>query len=143
VQAIAIWRRFPSQIAADLQRVYHRHIREWHEGVMSSREFLELLGELDDDSRYQRARCGFPYGVMDWSPQEYAMADLVRQATLARYDGAPAEAERPDLSGLLSPVQHAVKAAADAAEDAEYTAAYDRNMAEMEGRATRPDDDGW
>lgn len=56
LEAIKLWRLFPSQIASDLQIHCHgRHIREWHQGEMSSRELLELLDGLPESSRFKEA----------------------------------------------------------------------------------------
>lgn len=56
LEAIKLWRLFPSQIASDLRRYYPGcHIRDWHQGAMSSRELLELLAELPETSRFKEA----------------------------------------------------------------------------------------
>lgn len=56
LEAIKLWRLFPNQIASDLQIHCHgRHIREWHQGRMSSRELLELLDGLPETSKFKEA----------------------------------------------------------------------------------------
>lgn len=58
LEALRLWRLFPSQIASNLQLHYHgRHIREWHrrDFTMSSRELLELLAELPETSTFKEA----------------------------------------------------------------------------------------
>lgn len=57
VEALRIWRRFPRQIASDLQLHYRRHIREWLGCVftMSSLELLELLDGLPETSKFKEA----------------------------------------------------------------------------------------
>lgn len=55
LEAIKLWRLFPNQIASDLQAHYRRHIREWHQGQMSSRELLELLDGLPETSKFKEA----------------------------------------------------------------------------------------
>ncbi|GAB5002427.1 MULTISPECIES: hypothetical protein [Mycobacterium] len=56
LEAIKLWRLFPTQIASDLRRYYPGcHIRDWHQGRMSSRELLELLAELPETSRFKEA----------------------------------------------------------------------------------------
>lgn len=55
LEAIKLWRLFPTQIASDLQAHYGRHIREWHQGGMSSRELLELLAGLPETSTFKEA----------------------------------------------------------------------------------------
>lgn len=43
MEAQAIWRLYPRQIASDLSRFHHRRIADWHQGTMSSYELLELI----------------------------------------------------------------------------------------------------
>ena len=47
--AFVRWAAYPRQIACGLQE-YGRHIREWHQGEMSSYELLELTDGLPPDS---------------------------------------------------------------------------------------------
>jgi hypothetical protein len=56
--AAALWARYPTEIEFDLSHEHHRHIREWHQGQMSSRELLVLIVNQpeDGDSAYQRER---------------------------------------------------------------------------------------
>lgn len=56
LEAIKLWRWWPNRIASDLRRYYPGcHIREWHQGRMSSRELLELLDGLPETSRFKEA----------------------------------------------------------------------------------------
>lgn len=56
VEALKLWRLFPTQIESDLQINCHgRRISEWHRGTMSSRELLTLLDGLPDDSKFKEA----------------------------------------------------------------------------------------
>lgn len=100
---MARWSRFPKQIAAGLRAHYHgAHIRQWHTGEMSSRELLELLDGMPEESEYKRALDGYPFGVeRDWTRAEYLAARSVAEAAAAR-GGAF------DPTGLVSPVEQAV-----------------------------------
>lgn len=53
--ALWIWRQFPRQIASDLSQYHHRRIAEWHDGTMSSYEFLELVDHLPDRGAFRTA----------------------------------------------------------------------------------------
>lgn len=77
--AVELWSRYPTEIESDLSRFHHRHIREWHQGQMSSREFIVLVVYLPDDSEYQKARRDG-----DWSEMEYMAAAAANR--LARED---------------------------------------------------------
>src|SRR5512139_1333868 len=55
MEAQAIWVRWPRQIASDLSRFHHRRIADWHQGVMSSYELLELLEYPPEDGALARA----------------------------------------------------------------------------------------
>lgn len=55
VEALAVWRRYPRQIAADLSRYHHRRIADWHRGVMSSYELLELLEFMPEEGALAKA----------------------------------------------------------------------------------------
>lgn len=70
---------------------------------MSSREFLVLLDELPDRSRYKGALRGFRYGVpYEWSQEEYMQSWAVRELvklTGSNFDGlhSPAEQRAIDI----------------------------------------------
>lgn len=54
LEAIQIWKLYPKQIESGIQAEYPgRHIREWHQGSMSSREFLVLIEGLSADSWFK------------------------------------------------------------------------------------------
>jgi hypothetical protein len=55
VEAILVWRQFPTQIESDLQIYCKRKIVEWHRRSLSSRELLVLLAGLPDVSKYKEA----------------------------------------------------------------------------------------
>jgi hypothetical protein len=56
VEALLLWRRFPTQIEADLRIHCHGlRIADWHQGRMSSRELLVLVHGLPDTSKYKEA----------------------------------------------------------------------------------------
>ncbi|OMC35497.1 hypothetical protein A5742_12570 [Mycolicibacterium fortuitum] len=52
-EAIEAWSRYPEQIEAGIPHYPGRHIREWHQGQMSSRELLVLLKGLPADSWFK------------------------------------------------------------------------------------------
>lgn len=55
MQALWIWRQFPKQIASDLSQYHHRRIAEWHSGMMSSYELLELLEFMPERGAFKTA----------------------------------------------------------------------------------------
>lgn len=92
--AVELWSRYPLEIQADLSRFHQRHIREWHQGQMSSFEFLTLvLYGLPDDSEYQKARRNG-----DWTDMEYIVATIANR--LAAQSGQ-------EYEPFLSPAQRA------------------------------------
>ena len=53
---MALWIRYPKQIATGLRSEYPgAHIRQWLQGEMSSREFLELVEGLSAESWFKQA----------------------------------------------------------------------------------------
>lgn len=54
-EAIALWCRFPGEIASDLRQFHGIRIADWHHGDMLSYELLELCEFMDDDGRYKTA----------------------------------------------------------------------------------------
>ena len=55
MEALKLWRLFPTQIRGGLSLYHHRSIGEWHRGEMSSGELLDLLDELPEDSKFKEA----------------------------------------------------------------------------------------
>lgn len=55
MQALWIWRQFPKQVASDLSQYHHRRIAEWHTGIMSSYELLELMEFLPERGAFKTA----------------------------------------------------------------------------------------
>jgi hypothetical protein len=55
LEALNVWRLFPTQIESGLTLYTTRHIREWHQGLMSSRELLGILAELPSKSKFKEA----------------------------------------------------------------------------------------
>lgn len=52
--ALAFLKRYPKQIESGLAAEYPgRHIREWHQGRMSSRELLTLIEGMSPDSWFK------------------------------------------------------------------------------------------
>lgn len=79
--AQTVWRRWPRQIASDLQRFFHRRIADWHQGRMSSYELLELFGVsvIDDpDTRTRTIR-------VDFAPDDGALAKALRGGELPEW----------------------------------------------------------
>lgn len=53
-EAVNAFRAYPQEIEADIQAHYPgRHIREWHQGTMSSRELLNLIAGLPFESWFK------------------------------------------------------------------------------------------
>lgn len=76
-----VWRRWPRQIASDLQRFFRRRIAEWHSGEMSSYELLELFGVsvIDDpDTKTRTIR-------VDFAPDDGALATALRGGELPEW----------------------------------------------------------
>ena len=76
-----VWRRWPRQIASDLQRFFHRRIADWHSGEMSSHELLELFGVsvIDDpDTKIRTIR-------VDFAPDDGALAAELRGGELPEW----------------------------------------------------------
>lgn len=86
-------RRFPTKIAADLQRQYRRHIREWYRGEMSSRELVSDLLENLVDPSVCRSDPGWPLGVdQPWPESLRIAAEMHKELSLLRasyYAGGP------------------------------------------------------
>lgn len=55
LSALWLWRQFPRQIASDLSQFHHRRIAEWHSGLMSSYELLELLEYMPERGDFKKA----------------------------------------------------------------------------------------
>lgn len=54
MDALALWVRYPKQIATGLRSEYPGvHIKQWLRGEMSSREFLELVEGLSGESWFK------------------------------------------------------------------------------------------
>lgn len=56
MEALQLWVRYPKQTATGLRNEYPgAHIRQWHQGEMSSREFLELIEGLSPESWFKQS----------------------------------------------------------------------------------------
>lgn len=110
---------YPTEIAFDLSAVHHRHIREWHRGVMSSRELMELIEHLPDRSAYKTARRGG-----DWTTDQYVQARIGLEVAYSRADGSD---YMPDIEMFKSPIQLHMKHAIDTY----MTDAHQRNLDQM------------
>ena len=76
-----VWRRWPRQIASDLARFFHRRIADWHQGLMSSYELLELFGisiEEDAEEMVRTIR-------VDFAPEDGALAAALRGGELPEW----------------------------------------------------------
>jgi hypothetical protein len=89
LEAISLWRHFPTQIESDLKAYYPGcNIGQWHRGEMSSRELIVLIADLPDRSRFKGAVRGRPYDLdYDWAPEEYRAAAVARQQAPLNKDG--------------------------------------------------------
>lgn len=76
-----VWRRWPRQIASDLQRFFHRRIADWHQGRMSSYELLELFGISIDDDPVEKVRTI----RVDFAPEHGALAAALRGGELPEW----------------------------------------------------------
>lgn len=100
----------PRQIASDLRRFFHTHIRDWHQGDLSSRELLELFGasikatpdtgDVDPECWVLVRKTGqllwCRYGdlalkgtreiVIDWAPENGAVDRTVREGGYNRVE---------------------------------------------------------
>ena len=76
-----VWRRWPRQIASDLQRFFGRRIADWHSGEMSSYELLELFGVsvIDDPATETRTI------RVDFAPDNGALAAALRGGELPEW----------------------------------------------------------
>lgn len=71
---------------------------------MSSREFLTLLSELPEASRYKGALRGMPYVEYEWSAAEYREARIAKQLiALSPPEADPAAG--PYRAALFSPLE--------------------------------------
>lgn len=104
--ALMHWRSFPTEIASDLSTFHRRHIREWHQGSMTSRELVDdILPFLPDRSAYKTAmRRG------DWTDDQYRQARIGQEIAYSRADNSD---YMPDTDIFLSPLQLHMKHAVD------------------------------
>lgn len=82
-EAVALWRRFPGEIASDLSQFHQLRIRDWHRypdgGDLSSYELIELCEFMDDDGRYKKAlRKG------EWSDRDAAIFGTANEVAVLR-----------------------------------------------------------
>lgn len=83
-----MWRLWPRQIASDLRRFWHVRIADWHRGILSSFEFLEMLGaSIRDDPKTETRLIR-----VDFAPEDGAIADAMRGG------------ERPEWKRMLAQV---------------------------------------
>jgi hypothetical protein len=119
LEATAIWLLAPTAIEADFRREYHgARLKHWLTGEMSSREFLVLVRELKDTSRF-KSIAPPPFGRDgDWPEDVKIAAKTHEELALYRaskYVGGPNEYV-PRV--FISPPERAA-AAAEVAEERE------------------------
>lgn len=82
-EAVALWRRFPGEIASDLSRYHRLRIADWHQGRMLSFELLELCRFMDDEGEYKKA-LRFAITGSPWSERAYADFAAANEAAVLR-----------------------------------------------------------
>lgn len=102
--AVAAWRWYSRELDADFARFYHRDIRDWYVGDMSSRQFLNLIDGLPEHSLFKTwaVRGG------DWTENQYLQARLINEVALSRADG---KGYAPHL--VKSPMEYAAEQATE------------------------------
>lgn len=82
--AQALWRLYPSEIAADLRREYGIRIADWHAGTLCSHELLELLEHADEDGSFKTA-------VREGEPSQHrkAVLQIANEVAVLRAVKAP------------------------------------------------------
>jgi hypothetical protein len=95
-------RQFPLQIEADLL-LRGIDVFDWHQGRMSSRRLITLIGVLENDPDSSLAR---EWRDGDWSDREYLMAASVNELRRLRADQAAIHAQHEmDVDLVKSPSQ--------------------------------------
>ena len=95
MEAVILWSRAPSELAADLSRYHQRRIADWHSGELSSFEMLELLEHLPEDGAYKTAlRDGA------WTDQEAAIFQIANELAILRSAHVPG-VDSADLGSQL------------------------------------------
>lgn len=80
MEAHTFWRMNPRQIASDLRRFFRTHIREWHQGRLSSYELLELFGVVIEEDRDARTRTI----RVEFAPADGALDRALREGGFTR-----------------------------------------------------------
>jgi hypothetical protein len=111
LEALWIWRQYPKQIANDLSRYHRRRIAEWHQGTMSSYEFLELLEFMDDEGAFPTALRGGEYSEARLDIRHLTNEVARLRATMHAVHGG----QRYDPPTLLSKAEQ--RAEAESAEE--------------------------
>lgn len=93
MEAQALWRVFPGQIASDLSQYHHRRIAEWHQGDMGSYELLELCEYMPDEGRLKaalRRRMPLhPWLLHPWSEPAHARFQTANELSILRSAQVP------------------------------------------------------
>lgn len=101
LEAHWVWRQYPRQIASDLSQYHHRHIKEWHDGTMSSYELLELLEFMPERGSFKSAARGAEY-----SEEEKFLAQIANELMVLRSAYVPGvKAEEYGSTIFLSPAK--------------------------------------
>lgn len=155
LDALKIWRLYPTQIESGLSLFTRHDIGEWFRGELSSRKLLVLLEELPEKSRFKEARdrtyrlvkhegelkAFTPYGtlpdgvelvadnVVDWTQAEHVWARIARESAVGNY-GADA-----DFTGLIPPLDKWSTDEQIAVDDDHFRAISNSIEAQLSGRA--------
>lgn len=87
MEAVAIWRKYPRQIASDLKRFFHTDIEDWHQGRLSSYKLLEWFGATITDDEDNKVRTI----VVEFAPENGALAKALRDGGFSRFEEMVAE----------------------------------------------------
>ena len=79
---MAIWRKYPRQIASDLKRFFHTDIEDWHQGRLSSFKLLEWFGATINDDPDKHVRTI----VVEFAPENGALAKAMRDGGFTRIE---------------------------------------------------------
>lgn len=117
MEAQALWREYPGEIASDLSQYHHLRIADWHQGAMCSYELLELCHYMDDRGRYKTAR-------RDGNPTEETKAvfqaanelSVIRASTVEAIDSSEYDAQLFLLPSKLKALREAAREGAEATE---------------------------
>lgn len=104
MEAQALWRNFPGEIASDLSQYHRLRIADWHQGRMPSYELMELCEYMPDAGRFKTAlRHLFPghpwLFLLPWSQEAEALYQTANETSLLRAAKIPAESLKSEDIG--------------------------------------------